>query len=389
MNERVMQFRVGAMVVATVIITAILIVLFDGFPSLMERPYKVYIHFDSAPGVSVGTPVRESGILIGRVSKVQFARDIDPEHPEEHGVVITVEIEGKYRIGRDQVPRIDRSLLGDAVIEFVPPDRPVTIPASHAAGDHGNKFMLASQKPGAAALPPTVQPGEMLQGEVKSDALQTITNLEGDLGITMRSVAHTSDEIGLLARRVNDLLRNNEEQFTRVISKMEGAIDDLQATARSANELIGNPQMKENILKTADQLPKVLNQMNDAMASVQRTVDTADRNLRNFEGISKPLGDRGPALIANIERATGDLNTILRDVNLFTQALNSSEGTLGQLLNDKQLYSQVSQTIANVNRLTVELEPILRDARAFSDKIARHPEVLGVRGALSPSTGIK
>jgi phospholipid/cholesterol/gamma-HCH transport system substrate-binding protein len=45
--------------------------------------------------------------------------------------------------------------------------------------------------------------------------------------------------------------------------------------------------------------------------------------------------------------------------------------------------------MANVNELTRRLEPILNDARVFSDKIARHPEVLGVRGAIAPQSGAK
>jgi phospholipid/cholesterol/gamma-HCH transport system substrate-binding protein len=38
--------------------------------------------------------------------------------------------------------------------------------------------------------------------------------------------------------------------------------------------------------------------------------------------------------------------------------------------------------VSNVNHLTLELRPIVDDVRVFTDKIARHPEQLGVRGAL-------
>jgi phospholipid/cholesterol/gamma-HCH transport system substrate-binding protein len=31
----------------------------------------------------------------------------------------------------------------------------------------------------------------------------------------------------------------------------------------------------------------------------------------------------------------------------------------------------------------------LRDVKEFSDKIARHPEILGVGGAVKPSNGLK
>jgi hypothetical protein len=42
-----------------------------------------------------------------------------------------------------------------------------------------------------------------------------------------------------------------------------------------------------------------------------------------------------------------------------------------------------------VNRLTKELRPIVDDVRVFTDKIARHPEQLGVRGALDRRPGLK
>ena len=49
----------------------------------------------------------------------------------------------------------------------------------------------------------------------------------------------------------------------------------------------------------------------------------------------------------------------------------------------------VAQAAANVNNLTRELRPIVDDVRVFTDKIARHPEQLGVRGALDRRPGLK
>src|SRR5262249_28846358 len=147
MNDRVMQFRVGVMVVATVLITAILIFLFEGFP-VIETKYPIYIHFDAAPGVAVGTPVRESGILIGRVSHVQFAREIDRN---ERGVVATSEVEGKYQIGRDEKARLDRSFLGDSYIEFSPvPEAGSILPASNkgAASGAPGSHLVSQKQPG-------------------------------------------------------------------------------------------------------------------------------------------------------------------------------------------------------------------------------------------------
>ena len=56
MDERVMQFRVGVMFLATFILIGILLVMFGKLPKLIGH-YYVEVRFESAPGVSKDTPV--------------------------------------------------------------------------------------------------------------------------------------------------------------------------------------------------------------------------------------------------------------------------------------------------------------------------------------------
>ena len=49
----------------------------------------------------------------------------------------------------------------------------------------------------------------------------------------------------------------------------------------------------------------------------------------------------------------------------------------------------VNHVAKNVDELTRDLKPLLDDARIFTDKIARHPELLGVRGAIKKDAGFK
>ena len=60
MDDRIIQFRVGVLVVATCIITAILVVLFGELPRIASRQYTLYVAFKEAPGVTVDTPVRKA-----------------------------------------------------------------------------------------------------------------------------------------------------------------------------------------------------------------------------------------------------------------------------------------------------------------------------------------
>ncbi len=124
MDERVIKFRVGVMVLATLIIAGILVLLFGDTPSLVRDDYTVYMHFEDAPGVSEGTPVRKSGILIGRVRSVRFA--------EQGGVIVEAEIYRDVKLYHSEVPQVSGSLLGgDVVIQFV--RRSSNVPSELAA----------------------------------------------------------------------------------------------------------------------------------------------------------------------------------------------------------------------------------------------------------------
>lgn len=73
----------------------------------------------------------------------------------------------------------------------------------------------------------------------------------------------------------------------------------------------------------------------------------------------------------------------LAEVETFSQALNRNDGTLKRLLDDDELYWQIRRTVQNIEQASARVQPILNDVRIFTDKIARDPRELGIRGAIS------
>jgi len=153
--------------------------------------------------------------------------------------------------------------------------------------------------------------------------------------------------------------------------------------------VMGDPKSREKMKAAIDSLPQVLADLRTTVQGIGTTVDTADRNLRNLEGLTKPLGERGEQMVAQVDRTIGRLDETLQQAAMFTKALNESQGTLGKLVRDPKVYDDLAQAANNVNNLTRELRPIVDDVRVFTDKIARHPEQLGVRGALDRRPGLK
>jgi phospholipid/cholesterol/gamma-HCH transport system substrate-binding protein len=72
MTERQLQFRVGLLVVTAGMVAAGLVFRFGELRWLWEKNYAIGVHFEKAPGVERGTPVRKNGILIGSVRAVSF-----------------------------------------------------------------------------------------------------------------------------------------------------------------------------------------------------------------------------------------------------------------------------------------------------------------------------
>lgn len=354
MDERVLQFRVGVMVVVTALLGAILIVLFDQVP-WFQRTYEISMTFPQAPGVSVNTPVRKSGLLVGRVTEVQL---------DDGGVLVRAAMQGDIPIPSTNRPVARTSLFGDSEIDFVP---------------------SGQEKPDT----PRLTGGERLQGETAVDPLQVVGNIEERLSKAIDSVSKTSDDIGALARSTNDLIKSNEDQIRSIISKADSALTTFEKTSRSVNSLLDDPKVQEDLRRALTEMPKVLETARTTFDDLRKTMNSADRNLQNLEKFTSPLAGRGEQFAARLDAGIANLDRVLNELAVFGQTLNNPDGSLGRLINDPSLYQNLNEAAENVACLTKQLRPILNDVRVFSDKIARHPEQLGVRGAIERSNGTK
>ncbi|MEX0866365.1 MAG: MlaD family protein [Pirellulales bacterium] len=392
MDERSMQLRVGVVVISALLLTAILILLIGDFPTPFQQTKTYRINFKDAPGVIEGTPVRKSGILIGRVTDVQF-RDDAP------GVRITVKIRtgDGAEVYDNETFQIKGSLLGDALLEVVPINeqdplaRQVPLESVDATAlAPGEMFVMQVDPP---APPRPLPDGAVVEGRVLGNPLDLANELEGDIKATLKSFQEAGDQVGRLAENVNSLLEQDGREPGELLKKMELAADNFNLAMENINQLVGDENLQNDLRSTVEQMPQLMRQMSEALSTVQGDIQTvlqrADKNLQNLEGFTGPLKQKGPIIAERIDASLADLTVVMNQLAAFTEKLNSSEGTLGGLLNDPDLYQQLSSAAININQVTTELRPIVNDIRTISDKIARDPGQLGVRGALRPNPRTK
>ncbi|QDU95456.1 MlaD family protein [Lignipirellula cremea] len=372
MDERILYFRVGIVILAAVIVTGILILLFGlGFQS----EYKVYMIFPQAPGVSVDTPVRKSGVLIGRVSEVELL--------DEGGVRLTADIISSRAIKRSEVPRIGTaSLLGDAVVEFVPSDTAPPSVEDYASGD-------------------VITNGIVARNPLES--LNEFADMKEEISLTMKAVRDAGGSIdaagrlvGALAENVNQKVNTNEAGMQTVMEKANKALDDFSMAMQSMNKLLGDEELQAELRRSLESFPKLFDEAELTLTSTRETLAgfdrlsaqfervgaSAERNLANLEGFTAPLGERGEEIALKIDRTLTNVDALVLDLGKFSGSLSSNQGSLGLLMNDEELYYKLNRAATNIEDASRQITPILADVRVFTDKIARDPRQLGVKGAL-------
>lgn len=378
MNEQRLQFRVGLFVILGMLILGILIFVFsEGW----SNQYTLYIKPSSAPGVTAGTPIRKNGILIGRVKSV--------ENVDDH-VLLELGINESERIFSNEVVSIGtESFLGDAGLEFLPQSRETR---GTLVGDNGVMGKVAIQR----------DPMEIID---------IALNLEKDVADTLAAIRTAGTAVNEAGEGIKQLttfvsgafqdedsdFRNLLVDFRGVSVKAQAALDNFNRMFENMNTIVGDPKLKAQITDVMSTLPDIFQEMRVTISDTRETINgfrsiskKAGKNLDSLQGFTDSLNDNGPEILSQVKSSIGNINGLVSRISQFTQSLSklqNSEGTIGKLLNDTELYDSVLQTAENVRELSVRLDPMISDLRMFADAIARDPGSIGVRGALDRRPG--
>ncbi|REJ68262.1 MAG: MCE family protein [Planctomycetota bacterium] len=356
MDQRSLQWRVGVVVLSALLLTGILIVRFSEVPTPFQTARPLKIRFPQAPGVTEGTPVRKSGLLIGRVTRVDFI-------PGSSDVIVTLEVTNPDAdLRQNEVCRIRATLLGDATLEFV----------LRESGEGADKSLFE--------IADADQP---LEGLVVGNPLDILSTVETDLRGTLTSVSGAGEEIEKLAANINRLLEGDDDQrLNQLMNKTETALENFNTAMIDVHELLGDQDLQRDLKTSIAELPELVKNVDQAVSSVQSAMTRAENNLENLEGLTQPLGERGEEIAEKLDGALSDFEAVMSQLAEFTEGINSSEGTLGQLINNPELYNQIAAAAERINRITADLQPTIKSLEVFADKIARDPSQLGVSGAI-------
>lgn len=156
------------------------------------------------------------------------------------------------------------------------------------------------------------------------------------------------------------LLETLASEITPVKKKLEVMLDDVDVLVKGINNTLDattQQNLKQSIVALEATLEnlKLVSTNIDGLVTENRT--GLKSTLTNFNGVSANLNEVTNSLKeAKITETINDLDKTLTDVNVLISNMNQGKGTMGKLLNDEAMYTNLTNT-------SKELELLLQDLR--------------------------
>ena len=266
---------------------------------VFSRSNKYYAVYKSVEGLSVSKPVLVNGFQIGRVSNMQLQPD--------GRTIVEFKIEPEYDIPDNTLAKLESTdLLGGKAIVF----------------ELGNSRNFASNK-------------DILRADIQGSLAESLQPIQ-------RKAETLINKLDSSLAAVNNILNPD---FQRNVDRSFASI------ANSLQTLEGTTKKIDNLIATqTGHINGILTNAETASAGLKTTVNNMNDVTGNFKTVSTDLAN------ANLKQTLDNANKAVADLQSVMAKINSNQGSLGKLMNDPQMYKNLTDASDNLNKLFIDLK---------------------------------
>ncbi|MDR0982407.1 MAG: MlaD family protein [Culturomica sp.] len=195
---------------------------------------------------------------------------------------------------------------------------------------------------------------------------KVITILSGDspLFAENRDTLQTSTQQGLLGQ-VNEQLEPLKRKVEATISSLDEVLTSVQSILNSDTQNDIESTFK-GLHSTIQNLENTSANLNDLMISERRNISEIVGNIHSVSGNLKNNNENISTVLSNIASITdslnaaglaqtvGNLNNLLLKLDSIAAKVNTNGGTLGELVNNYELYYDLTYLSANLEKLLTD-----------------------------------
>ncbi|HMI59819.1 MAG TPA: MlaD family protein [Puia sp.] len=265
--------------------------------SLFQHTKKLYAVFDNVDGVELSNNVQINGLTIGSVSAIT-----ESDKDLTRGIVVTITLKKDVHIPKNSIAEINSGFISSATITVDKGDDTQFL----KDGD----TLLTKKKP-----------------NILSQVQESVNPIILKLGGTLTSLDSLIQVVGTL---FDPRLKNN---FGSIIANLAASTAQLQIMLNAQTGV----------------LAQSLKNVNTFTANLAKNNDHITHTLENVEKTTSNLSS------AKIPETVESLRAAVTEMQGLVGKLNSNNGTVGMLLNDKRLYTNLEGTTRSLQILLDDL----------------------------------
>jgi phospholipid/cholesterol/gamma-HCH transport system substrate-binding protein len=271
--------------------------------TLFKTGTFIYAKFPDTKKLTTSNAVYINGYQIGSVYEIQAGNS------NLTSIVVTIKLNALYNIPDNSVAQIETSLVGS--------------PSIMITQGSSNRYLNPD------------------------DTIQTRNN-PGLLGDITTRLAPVADNLQATLSSLDTVLRN----FNTVLDPSTKG--NLQGVIRNLNKATGS------IIVSAAALERMLNQQTGVLAHSLNNIDSFTTNLaannQKFSNTMSHIEKTTENLSkADIDGAVNSLKSSVDKLDSVMNKINSNTGTLGAMINEKELYNNINNTVRSINTLMDDL----------------------------------
>jgi len=260
---------------------------------------KFYAVYSKVDGLTISKPILVNGFQIGRISKMTLHND--------GRTLVELSVDRQYKVPSNTVAKLESTdLLGSKAIVF----------------DYGNSNTFA-------------QDGDILQANIQgslTESLQPIQKKAEDL------VSKLDSSLASINKILNP---NFQKNVDRSFASIANSLQTLEGTTKKIDALVSTQTTHINgILANTETVTSNLKTSSERLTGI----------TTNFEKVSSDVAN------SNIKQTLENANKAMADLQATISKINTSNGSLGLLLNDKQMYNNLKDASDNLNKLLIDFK---------------------------------
>jgi phospholipid/cholesterol/gamma-HCH transport system substrate-binding protein len=285
------ETKVGAL---TAVAITVLILGFNFLKGkdLTTSSTTIYTEFPNVKGLLVSNPVMINGLQVGKVTALK------EKDKNMSGIIVTLDITKNINIPRNSVATMSSELLGNTAVDI------------HLG--QGQDFLKS---------------GDTLRSE---RSLGLADKLQDKIDPALANINKAVTSLDELIQKFNVILDPN----TR--GNLQSIIANLAASTRS---------LASHLDPEKGRLARSLNNVESITATFARNSGKIDSTFNNLERATSKFAN------ADLEGAIKSLKNNMDKLEQVISKMQTKEGTLGALLNDRQLYDEIRKTNRSLNIL--------------------------------------